>query len=242
MNRAFFVFVILIAIFFTSCEQFEQGGLKFEYSWSDAEGKAIEPPPMDDLYAWADLSYKDEQKTTGPVAMADEEAALRFDNLPYDTAMVMKMTIRISEVAGKAPEERTDNVVYFCTSEEFELKRGKVTVVKNGCKMQPAAGVDPETGKPSVPEISIFDPEGKELTEEDATTRHTTVTICYKAPNTTEVTISNDAGFENSVSEAIMAETGGKCPEGFHIHENWSLGESPDPVNDRAQRTVFLKA
>jgi cysteine-rich repeat protein len=242
MQNRIMLLITVILTFFPSCEQFEQGGLKFEYSWSDAEGKAIEPPALDDLYAWAELTYKGEQKTTGPVSMADEEAALRFENLPYDTAMVMKMTIRISEVAGEAPEARTDNVVYFCTSKEFELKRGKVTVVKSGCVMEPAAGVDPETGKPAVPEIKIFDPDGKELTEEDATTRHTTVTVCYKAPNTTEVTISNDAGFENSVSEVIPAETGGKCPEGFHVHENWSLGDVPDPVNDRAQRTVFLKA
>ncbi|MBP7433898.1 hypothetical protein KA996_10175, partial [bacterium] len=70
MKRSFFVFVIFMMVFFPSCEQFEQGGLRFEYSWSDAEGKAIEPPALDDLYAWAELTYKGEQKTTGPVAMA----------------------------------------------------------------------------------------------------------------------------------------------------------------------------
>jgi len=103
MKNFLIITVIFLVAVFTSCEQFEQGGLKFEYSWSDAEGKAIEPPPMDDLYAWADLSYKGEQKTTGPVAMADEDAALRFENLPYDTAMVMKMT---SAGQGDSCQER----------------------------------------------------------------------------------------------------------------------------------------
>ncbi len=242
MKRSFFVFVILIAIFFTSCEQFEQGGLKFEYSWSDAEGKAIEPPALDDLYAWAELTYKGEQKTTGPVAMADEEASLRFDNLPYDTKMVMKMTIRISEIKDKAPEARTDNVVYFCTSEEFELKRGKVTVVKNGCKMEPGPALS-EDNKPSSPELKIVYSKGSNKIEVSSETEMKTpsnkVEVLFKAPNDlfNTVILANDTGFVIGKKEFPRPA---KDEEGYYRISGYDLNEGLPVAND-GSRIVAIK-
>lgn len=242
MKRSFFVFVILIAIFFTSCEQFEQGGLKFEYSWSDAEGNAIEPPVLDDLYAWAELTYKGEQKTTGPVAMADEDAALRFENLPYDTKMVMKMTIRISEIKDKAPEERTDNVVYFCTSEEFELKRGKVTVVKNGCKMEPGPALS-EDNKPSSPELKIVYSKGSNKIEVSSETEMKTpsnkVEVLFKAPNDlfNTVILANDTGFVIGKKEFPRPA---KDEEGYYRISGYDLNEGLPVAND-GSRIVAIK-
>jgi len=242
MKRSFFVFVIFMMVFFTSCEQFEQGGLKFEYSWSDAEGKAIEPPALDDLYAWAELSYKGEQKTTGPVAMADEDASLRFENLPYDTKMVMKMTIRISEIKNKAPEARTDNVVYFCTSEEFELKRGKVTVVKNGCKMEPGPALS-EDNKPSSPELKIVYSKGSNKIEVSSETEMKTpsnkVEVLFKAPNDlfNTVILANDTGFAIGKKEFPRPA---KDEEGHYRISGYDLNEGL-PVTNDGSRIVAIK-
>ena len=242
MKRSFFVFVIFMMVFFTSCEQFEQGGLKFEYSWSDAEGKAIEPPALDDLYAWAELTYKGEQKTTGPVAMADEDAALRFENLPYETGMVMKMTIRISEIKNKAPEARTDNVVYFCTSEEFELKRGKVTVVKNGCKMEPGPALS-EDNKPSSPELKIVYSKGSNKIEVSSETEMKTpsnkVEVLFKAPNDlfNTVILANDTGFAIGKKEFPRSEKGS---DGYYRIGGYDLNEGL-PVTNDGSRIVAIK-
>jgi len=234
--------IAVILTFFPSCEQFEQGGLRFEYSWSDAEGKAIEPPALDDLYAWAELTYKGEQKTTGPVAMADEDAALRFENLPYETGMVMKMTIRISEIKNKAPEARTDNVVYFCTSEEFELKRGKVTVVKNGCKMEPGPALS-EDNKPSSPELKIVYSKGSNKIEVSSETEMKTpsnkVEVLFKAPNDlfNTVILANDTGFAIGKKEFPRPEKGS---DGYYRIGGYDLNEGL-PVTNDGSRIVAIK-
>ncbi|MGI6394399.1 MAG: Kelch repeat-containing protein [bacterium] len=241
--KKFLIIPVVFSLFFVfSCEMFEQGGLKFEYSWSDAEGKEIEPPELDDFYAWAELLYKGEQKTTGPVAMADEEAVLRFESLPYDTAMVMKMTIRISEVAGKAPEARSDNVAYFCNSQEFELKRGKVTVVKNGCKMEPGPALSEES-KPSSPELKIAFDKGSEKVEVSEITEMKTpsnkVEVLFKAPNDLFNTaiLANDTGFTVGKKEFPRPAKG---DDGYYRISGYDLNDGLPFTND-GSRIVAIK-
>ncbi|MGI6394398.1 MAG: Kelch repeat-containing protein [bacterium] len=242
MKRFFITSAIFLAVVFTSCEQFEQGGLQFEYSWSDSEGKEIEPPELDDFYAWAELLYKGEQKTTGPVAMADEGAVLRFENLPYDTAMVMKMTIRISEVAGKAPEARSDNVAYYCTSQEFKLKRGKVTVVNNGCKMEPGPALS-EENSPTSPELKIAFDKGSEKVEVSSETEMKTpsnkVEVLFKAPNDlfNTVILANDTGFAVGKKEFPRPAKG---DDGYYRISGYDLNDGLPFTND-GSRIVAIK-
>lgn len=77
--------------------------------------------------------------------MGDDDATLRFDNLPYGPEMTLSLTIRTVDDPAKkdvAPDKRPDNVAYLCESGKFSLTRGKTTVVENACVMEkgPAAG------------------------------------------------------------------------------------------------------
>ncbi|HOW51119.1 MAG TPA: kelch repeat-containing protein [bacterium] len=251
MEKSAICLLSALLLLFVSCELNEQGGIRLHYTWTDAEGNDITPPDMTVLFAWGELTYGKEKKTTQPVWMGAEDATLRFDDLPYATAMVMKITMRRAEAAGgdsdiigpdDAPEARPDNVAYYCASQEFKLTRGKVTDVNNACVMEPAPGVDPETGEATAPKIMVFDPDGKELTDTDPTTRHSTVTLCYHTFNATKVLIAADPDFADAVTETIPEATGlTPCPAGYHRHTDWEL-DPPEILNDRAQQTVFLKA
>ncbi|HOW51115.1 MAG TPA: kelch repeat-containing protein [bacterium] len=145
-NHIVWLFVAFIA-FLAACSSNEAGGIRLHYTWVDSEGNDITPPDLTLLHAWGELTYAKETKTAGPAWLGDPDDTLRFENLPYGVGMTLELTMRAAEDPAHkevAPEERPDNVAYYCTSQEFKLVRGKVTDVENGCVLQkgPALGND----------------------------------------------------------------------------------------------------
>ena len=160
MDRFVWLFAILVALFLAACDSNSPGGIRLHYSWVDSEGNDITPPDLSLLFAWGELKYGSETKTSEAAWLGDDDATLRFTGLPYGVSMSLTLTMRAADTEGDdsdiiglddVPEVRTDNIVYYCTSQAFSLTRGKVTDVLNACVMQKgAAWNDDGSGAPAM--------------------------------------------------------------------------------------------
>ncbi len=248
-NGFIWILVALLTALF-ACESNEAGGIRLHYSWTDTEGNDITPPDLTLLHTWGELTYAKETKTAGPAWLGDPDDTLRFENLPYGIAMTLELTIRAAEDPAHkdlAPDERPDNVAYYCTSQEFKLVRGKVTDVENGCVMQKGPAAE-EGGTPSV---RVFLPDGTTelavggvLREEDAE-----VLLRFKAEYATQAVIGNETGFKAASTRTLtLAELKSLAEEpgygagwyetAWDINYGRTLESEP---TDRAQRVIYLK-
>ncbi|HNW82315.1 MAG TPA: hypothetical protein PKG52_05415, partial [bacterium] len=242
--------MIAVMVLTASCEQFEQGGISLHYTWKDSDGNDITPPDMNLLFAWAEVEYSGEKKETGPVWMGEDGSILRFDNLPYDRTMQLTLTIRMTEDETVAedklpsePEVRTDNIAYYCTSQEFKLKRGKVTVIENGCVMEEGPALS-DGSKPGSPELSVYyrnkaEEEIEVTAETEMKTPVNKVDIVFKAPNDNfdTIIIANDTGF--AVGKQELAKPA-KGTDGRYTITDFDLNEGLSATTD-GSRTVALK-
>ncbi|HNT27673.1 MAG TPA: hypothetical protein PKH10_05765, partial [bacterium] len=217
----------------------------------DSEGNDLTPPDLTQLFAWGELKYGAETKTTEAVWMGDDDATLRFTGLPYGVSMSLTLTMRAADTDGDdsdivglddVPEVRTDNIVYYCTSQAFSLTRGTVTDVNNACVMQegPAAGEGNKPGAP-VMTLSYTDDDDKETTIDTATefkTPKKIIAIEFTAPNDNfdTVVVANDTGFALGRKEYPKPE---KANGAYRI-ESHDLDDGL-PVTTDGSRTIALK-
>ncbi|HSA33615.1 MAG TPA: kelch repeat-containing protein, partial [bacterium] len=255
MDRFVWLFAILVALFLAACDSNSPGGIRLHYSWVDSEGNDITPPDLSLLFAWGELKYGSETKTSEAAWLGDDDATLRFTGLPYGVSMSLTLTMRAADTEGDdsdiiglddVPEVRTDNIVYYCTSQAFSLTRGKVTDVLNACVMQKgAAWNDDGSGAPAMRLFYAARGTGEpvELTAEANVTPHAAIEIHVDPRTADSIVAANDPAFTIGRTAYAVAALS-KDIDGFAIIPAWDLngglfteqGTAPDGV-----RVIYVK-